>query len=97
MLGVVERLITNADNGLISSVTTLDLSKAFDSVDHGALLMKFPWYGITDVDWFRSYLSGRHQLVRGGQLTLPVTCGVPQGSIIGPILLFCLQTIFRPI
>ena len=37
-------------------------------------------------DQFSSYLSGRRQIVRGGDATLPVTCGVPQGSIIGPIL-----------
>ena len=86
MLAAVERLVTNIDEGLVSSVTTLDLSKAFDSVDHGLLLTKLPWYGVNDVDWFRSYLSGRRQMVRGGRLTCPVTCGVPQGSIIGPVL-----------
>ena len=86
VLDAVERLVTNTDNGLVSAVTTLDLSKAFDSVDHDLLITKLSWYGITDTKWFRSYLSDRHQTVRGGTLTLPVSCGVPQGSILGPIL-----------
>ena len=86
MLAAVERLVTNTDKGLVSSVTTIDLSKAFDSVDHDLLITKLSWYGVNDVDWFRSYLSGRRQIVRGGRLTCPVTCGVPQGSIIGPVL-----------
>ena len=85
VLGAVERLTLNIDRGLISSVTTYDLSKAFDSVDHDVLLSKMAWYGINTA-WFRSYLSGRAQVVRGGQLILPMSCGVPQGSIIGPIL-----------
>ena len=86
VLDAVERIVTNTDNGLISSVTTLDLSKAFDSVNHELLISKLAWYGVTDTTWFRSYLSGRSQIVRGGTLTLPVSCGVPQGSILGPIL-----------
>ena len=86
VIDAVERLARNTDRGLVSSVTTLDLSKAFDSVDHGVLLTKLPWYGITDVSWFSSYLSNRRQIVRGGEMTLPVASGVPQGSIIGPII-----------
>ena len=91
VLDAVERLVNNTDRGLISTLTAIDLSKAFDSVDHGILLTKLPWYGIDDVTWFRSYLSDRRQIVRGGRTTLPVTCGVPQGSIIGPII-FILMT-----
>ena len=89
MLVAVERLVKNVDDGDISSITAVDLSKAFDSVDHGVLLTKLEWYGV-DVEWFRSDLSGRKQVVRGGKLTLPMTCGVPQGSIVGP----CLFTLF---
>ena len=74
------------DEGEVCSLTDVDLSKAFDSVDHKVLLTKLGWYGI-DPSWFASYLSGRSQAVRGGsEIPLPVTHGVPQGSITGPIL-----------
>ena len=84
-LDAVEWISQNSDRGEVSSITAADLSKAFDSVDHGVLLCKLEWYGI-DPTWFRSYLSGRGQLVRGGGAVLPVRFGVPQGSIAGPIL-----------
>ena len=69
----------------------LDLQKAFDTVDHTILLNKLKWLGADDltVQWFSSYLTGRTQVTDiGGTLSEPtgVTCGVPQGSIIGPLL-----------
>ena len=85
MLDAVEWISQNSERGEISTITAADLSKAFDSVDHGVLLSKLGWYGV-DPAWFRSYLDGRRQLVRGGEAVLPVRFGVPQGSIAGPIL-----------
>ncbi len=69
----------------------LDLSKAFDTVNHNILVKKMELYGIRGVSlaWFRSYLSNRHQYVSYQQCKsnqLPMVCGVPQGSILGPLL-----------
>ena len=57
VLDAVERLVTNIDNGLISSATTLYLPKAFDSINHDLLINKLSWYGITNTTWFRSNLT----------------------------------------
>ena len=61
-------------NGHVVAVTSIDHSRAFDSVDHGALLTKLEWYGI-DARWFESYLGDRRSVVRGGSLALPLSHG----------------------
>ena len=81
----VEWITRRIDAGHSVAVTSIDLSKAFDSDHHDVLLSKLQWYGI-DPQWFRSYLGGRRQVVRGGSLSLPLSHGVPQGSLVGAIL-----------
>ena len=92
----VSELYLNAINAMLKNEITLatfiDFSKAFDTIDHRILLDKMPSYGIRGraLDWIRSYLSNRSMTVSiQGCLSEEVQLsqyGVPQGSIIGPIL-----------
>ena len=69
----------------------IDLSKAFDTVDHQILIKKLQYYGIdgTTLECFRSYLSYRKQYISSQDIAercLDIICGVPQGSTLGPLL-----------
>ena len=85
MLDSVMYLSESIDKGQIATLTTIDTSKAFDSVEHGRLLEKLGWYGV-DQHWFQNWLCDRRQRVRDGSDVLPLTHGVIQGSILGPVL-----------
>jgi len=85
------------DAGDLSSLVLLDLSAAFDTVDHNILIQRLQTsYGLSEsvLSWVQSYLVRRYQSVRTGSTASSPTlivCGVPQGSIFGPIL-FVLYT-----
>ena len=88
---LIENLINAIDNGKCAGGIFLDFQKAFDTLDHCILLDKLYFYGIRGqaFDWFSSYLHNRQQLVNyyGCESDLKtIKCGVPQGSILGPLL-----------
>ena len=81
----------NIDNGLINGVVFIDLKKAFDTIDHLIILQKLENYGIdhNSLKWFESYLTGRTQKCKVNDRlsgSTSVTCGIPQGSNLGPLL-----------
>uniref|UniRef100_A0A3B3IPM6 Reverse transcriptase domain-containing protein n=1 Tax=Oryzias latipes TaxID=8090 RepID=A0A3B3IPM6_ORYLA len=84
-------LLLAADSGLLSILLLLDLSSAFDTISHTILLDRLSAIGIRNIplNWFHSYLSGRTQFIQLKQFTshtVPVTTGVPQGYVLGPLL-----------
>jgi Reverse transcriptase (RNA-dependent DNA polymerase)/Endonuclease-reverse transcriptase len=91
LLDFYDKVSNSIENKCYTVGIFIDLKKAFDTIDHHILLKKLFHYGIRGValDWFESYLSSRQQYVSIGNIasTLrPNNCGVPQGSILGPLL-----------
>ena len=90
-LELIDRIINKMDNNEIPIDILLDLSKAFDTIDHTILLHKLTYYGLEDstLRLFESYLKNRKQYTDIEEIKsgiLPLTIGVPQGSILGPLL-----------
>ena len=88
---LVDKLLTSFDTGNKTVGLFLNFSKAFDTINHKLLLKKLEDYGIRDtcLNWINSYLTNRNQSVIYSGIKsseLVVKCGVPQGSILGPLL-----------
>ena len=104
LLRVVNHLPPASGSGCVSILSLLDLSAAFDTIGYNILITRlrstFSCSG-TVLDWFISYLSCRTQSVFVGHESTPsvLHCGVPQGSVLGPLLftLFLLRTVKRHI
>ena len=97
LVKIVNDLLLALDKGKVSILTLLDLSAAFDTIDHGLLLSRLEFvFGVSDsaLNWFSSYLSNRTQTVSISNSTSDpalLRYGVPQGSVLGPVL-FVLYT-----
>ena len=88
---VIDRLLNQLNKQKILINFYLDLSKAFDSLCHYILLEKLAYYGVQNKakDLLESYVSNRKQFVQIGEIVSqvkPISMGVPQGSVIGPLL-----------
>jgi hypothetical protein len=90
-LEFIDKIYMSLDNGFTPLALFLDLSKAFDTLDHDILLSKLDYYGISGNEhlWFKNYLKDRQQFTMYSEINsdlLPLNTGVPQGSILGPLL-----------
>ena len=84
-------IVNSLKNKLHTIGVFLDLSKAFDSMDHSILLHKLNTYGIRGLpySWFKSYLQDRTQVISYNDVisdSLNISFGIPQGSILGPLI-----------
>ena len=91
LIEITEKIKETIDNKKYGCVIFIDLRKAFDTVNHEIVLRKLEHYGIRGKAqvWFKSYLTNRKQYVssNGESSELKqITCGVPQGSCLGPLL-----------
>ena len=91
LINITENIRKAFDKGNISCGVFVDLQKALDTVDHQILLAKLNHYKILGVssDWFKSYLSNSNQFVSihfYDSGFAAINCGVPQGSVLGPLL-----------
>ena len=91
LINIIDLWLNAIDNGKMIGVVLVDFKKAFDLVDHQILIKKLEIYGIKDgaLQWFNTYLTNRKQQVSINNCKSDfqhISYGVPQGSIMGPLL-----------
>ena len=91
ILSKVDKIQNSIEGRQYSCGVSLDFSKSLDTVNHTILLMKLEHYGIRGIanEWFRSYLDNRQQIVTVNGVSSAkcrTSCGIPQGSVLGPLL-----------
>ena len=97
LLKIHNDILSSMNDGRVTALTLLDLSAAFDIIDYTILLRRLgDWFGMSGkaLDWFKSYLTGRSRRIKLGNCLSSrsdLSFGVPQGSVLGP-LLFTLYT-----
>ena len=99
LIEVVNHLYELLDRKRIPAVISLDLSKAFDSINHDLLLSKLADLKMSEstIKWIKSYLSNRKQITKFQHFTSEeeeITSGIPQGSILGPLMFVCFTNDF---
>ena len=92
LINITEDIKSYMDRGYIAAGVFIDLQKAFDTVNHQILCDKLAYYGFRgkSLNLIKSFLNNRKQFVSMngfGSSKLNITCGVPQGSTLGPLLL----------
>ena len=88
---LTDKILTGFDSGLLTGMILIDLQKAFDTINHDILLKKMSLAGFScqSITWFESYLSNRRfqvSIKNKYSNVANINCGVPQGSILGPLL-----------
>ena len=98
LLKIHNDILSSMDDGRVTASTLLDLSAAFNTIDHTILLRRLgDWFGVSGkaLDWFKSYLTGRSQRIKLGNCLSSksdISFGVRQGSVLGPLLVILYTT-----
>ena len=90
---LTNKILIGFDSGLLTGMILIDLQKTFDTINHDISLKKMASLGFSNhsIKWFQSYLSDRSfrvNIKNKYSSTAKIECGVPQGSVLGPFLLF---------